>query len=224
VIKPHGSDTLNPLFVYDTEAHHKLIQEAQSLPSLLLNSAAAANAVMLGAGYFNPLTGYMNLADALSVATDLKTTGGLFWPVPVINLTKESGVKAGQRIALRDPNVEGNPVLAIMDVTAVETVSDEQLQLMAKEIFGNTDPKHPGVQVFTSLGNTLLSGPTSTAISPTHSVLLWKSAMKSPSAAGKKWLPSRPATPCTAPTKNCAAWPWSVSMPTVSSSTCCWAS
>jgi len=159
VIKPHGSDTLNPLFVYDTEAHHKLIQEAQSLPSLLLNSAAAANAVMLGAGYFNPLTGYMNLADALSVATDLKTTGGLFWPVPVINLTKESGVKAGQRIALRDPNVEGNPVLAIMDVTAVETVSDEQLQLMAKEIFGNTDPKHPGVQVFTSLGNTLLSGP-----------------------------------------------------------------
>lgn len=159
MIKPHGSDTLNPLFVYDTEAHHKLIQEAQSLPSLLLNSAAAANAVMLGAGYFNPLTGYMNLADALSVATDLKTTGGLFWPVPVINLTKESGVKAGQRIALRDPNVEGNPVLAIMDVTAVETVSDEQLQLMAKEIFGNTDPKHPGVQVFTSLGNTLLSGP-----------------------------------------------------------------
>lgn len=159
MIKPHGSNTLNPLFVYDTEAHHQLIQEAQTLPSLLLNSAAAANAVMLGAGYFNPLTGYMNLADALSVATDLKTTDGLFWPVPVINLTKESGVKPGQRIALRDPNVEGNPVLAIMDVTAVETVSDEQLQLMAREIFGNNDPKHPGVQVFTSLGNTLLSGP-----------------------------------------------------------------
>src|SRR5690606_18034160 len=114
---------------------------------------------MLGAGYFNPLTGYLNLADALGVATDLKTTGGLFWPVPVINLTKESGVKAGQRIALRGPDVEGNPVLAIMDVTAVETVSDEQLQLMAKEIFGNTEPEHPGVQVFTSLGNTLLSGP-----------------------------------------------------------------
>jgi len=158
VIKPHGSDTLNPLFVYDTEKHRALVSEAEGLPSLLLNSAAAANAVMLGAGYFNPLTGYMNKADALSVARDMKTTAGLFWPVPVVNLTRESGIQAGQRIALRDPNVEGNPVLAIMDVAAVETVSDDEIQLMAREIFGTLDDKHPGVAVFTGLGNTLLSG------------------------------------------------------------------
>ena len=67
MIKPHGSDQLNPLFVYDTEQRHALVEEAEGLPSMLLNSAAAANAVMLGAGYFNPLRGYMNLADALSV-------------------------------------------------------------------------------------------------------------------------------------------------------------
>lgn len=158
MIKPHGSDTLNPLFVYDTEKHRALASEAESLPSLLLNSAAAANAVMLGAGYFNPLTGYMNKADALSVARDMKTASGLFWPVPIVNLTKESGIQAGQRIALRDPNVEGNPVLAIMDVAAVENVSDEEIQQMAKEIFGTLDEKHPGVAVFTNLGNTLLSG------------------------------------------------------------------
>jgi sulfate adenylyltransferase len=159
MIKPHGADKLNPLFVYDTEKHHALLKEAESLPSLLLNSAAAANAVMLGAGYFTPLNGYMNLADALSVAQNLKTIDGLFWPVPIINLTKDSSVKAGSRIVLRDPNVEGNPVLAIMDVNAVESVSDDQIQLMAKEIFGTVDPKHPGVAVFTQLGNTLLSGP-----------------------------------------------------------------
>src|SRR3546814_6294454 len=80
MIKPHGSDTLQPRFVYDTAKHAALSKEAESLPSLLLNSSAAANAVMLGAGYFNPLSGYMNLADALSVAKDLKTTSGLFWP------------------------------------------------------------------------------------------------------------------------------------------------
>ncbi|TPW15034.1 MAG: sulfate adenylyltransferase, partial [Halothiobacillaceae bacterium] len=57
MIKPHGSETLNPLFVYDTVQHEALRQEAEGLPSLLLNSAAAANAVMLGSGYFNPLTG-----------------------------------------------------------------------------------------------------------------------------------------------------------------------
>jgi sulfate adenylyltransferase len=159
VIKPHGSDTLNPLFVYDTEKHHQLMQEAESLPSLTLNSAAAANAVMLGAGYFNPLKGYMNLADALSVAESLHTTEGLFWPTPVLNIAEDiSGIEGASRIALRDPNTEGNPVMAIMEVNAIETVSDEQIQFMAGEIFGTNDPEHPGVATFTSLGNHVISG------------------------------------------------------------------
>ena len=46
MIKPHGSDELNPLFVYDEVKHAALMEEAEGLPSLLLNSAAAANAVM----------------------------------------------------------------------------------------------------------------------------------------------------------------------------------
>jgi sulfate adenylyltransferase len=159
VIKPHGSDTLNPLFVYDTEKHHQLMHEAESLPTLMLNSAAAANAVMLGAGYFNPLEGYMNLADSLSVAENLHTTDGLFWPAPIMNLTQDiSGIKGASRIALRDPNTEGNPVMAIMDVDNIETVTDEQIQGMAKEIFGTLDPEHPGITTFTSLGNHLISG------------------------------------------------------------------
>jgi sulfate adenylyltransferase len=158
MIAPHGSATLNPLYVADDAARASLQAEAEKLPSLLLNSAAAANAVMLGAGYFNPLTGYMNLADALSTAEHMKTTSGLFWPVPIVNLTMDGAVKAGSRIALRDPNVDGHPVLAVMDVAAVETVSDAQIKLMAEKIFGTLDPKHPGVATFTDLGNTLLSG------------------------------------------------------------------
>ena len=159
MIKPHGSDSLNPLLI-DATQHEALLKEAESLPSLLLNSAAAANAVMLGAGYFNPLSGYMNLADALSVSETLHTTGGLFWPVPVINLTKDvSAITGASRIALRDPNTEGNPVLAIMDVAAIEEVSAEQIEFMAAEIFATTDPQHPGVATFNGLGNYLVSGP-----------------------------------------------------------------
>ncbi|MEC9358788.1 MAG: sulfate adenylyltransferase [Pseudomonadota bacterium] len=158
MIKPHGSETLNPLYVADDAQRVALLAEAESLPSLLVSSAAAANAVMMGGGYFNPLTGYMNKADALSVAKTLKTADGLFWPVPIVNLTQEAGVKPG-KLALRDPTVEGNPVLAIMDVQAVETVSDEELREMAQEIFGNLDEGHPGVQTFLGQGNTLLSGP-----------------------------------------------------------------
>ena len=160
MISPHGSAELNPRFVYDSERHHALMREAESLPSLLVNSAAAANAVMLGAGYFNPLTGYMNRADALSVAENMRTTGGLFWPVPVLNLCKDvSAIRGAKRIALRDPNVEGNPVLAIQDVEAIEELSDEQITQMAEKIFRTLDPKHPGVATFTGLGNFAVSGP-----------------------------------------------------------------
>ncbi|WP_348672171.1 sulfate adenylyltransferase [uncultured Abyssibacter sp.] len=158
MIKPHGSDTLNPLYVEDDAARAALLAEAETLPSLLLNSAAAANAVMLAGGYFNPLTGYMNKADALSVAKDMKTADGLFWPVPIVNLSQATDVQTG-KLALRDPNVEGNPILAVMDVQAIETVSDDELKAMAEEIFGTLDGDHPGVSTFLSLGNTLLSGP-----------------------------------------------------------------
>ena len=159
MIKPHGSDQLNALYVSDDAQRKALADEAEGLPSLLLNSAAAANAVMLGAGYFNPLTGYMNLADAMSVAENLHTVDGLLWPVPIVNLSNDSSVQAGGRIALRDPNVEGNPVLAIMDVDSVESVSDEQIDFMAEKIFRTLDPEHPGVATFRSLGRTLLAGP-----------------------------------------------------------------
>ncbi|MFT4871990.1 sulfate adenylyltransferase [Congregibacter sp.] len=159
MIKPHGSAQLRPLYVYDNDARAALATEAESLPSMLLNSAAAANAVMLGAGYFNPLTGYMTLGDALSVAEHLKTEAGLFWPVPILNVTNDPSVQAGTRIALRDPNVDGNPVLAVMDVTAVDEASDAQLEQIASKVFRTLDPEHPGVATFLSLGRRVVSGP-----------------------------------------------------------------
>ena len=70
MIKPHGSAKLTPLYVENDEQRAALLKEAETLPKLLVNSATAANAVMLGAGYFTPLTGYMNKADAISVANN----------------------------------------------------------------------------------------------------------------------------------------------------------
>jgi sulfate adenylyltransferase len=159
LIKPHGSEKLNPLYVMDSKERAELAKEAEGLPSIVVSSAAAANAVMLGAGYFNPLTGYMNLADALRVSNELHTTSGLFWPVPVVNMVKDAGeVKGKKRLALRDPNVPGNPVIAVQDVAAVEQVSAEQMTQMTEKVFRTTDAKHPGVAAFNGAGNTLVSG------------------------------------------------------------------
>ncbi len=160
MIKPHGSDQLTPLYVSDESRRAELLNEAESLPKLLVNSAAAANAVMLGAGYFTPLKGYMNKADAISVANNMHTSSGLFWPTPVLNLCKDvSGIQGQDRIALTDPNVEGNPVVAIQTVEAIEEFSQEELELITEKVYGTKDSEHPGVATFTSLGNYVISGP-----------------------------------------------------------------
>ena len=159
LIAPHGSDTLKPLYIEDSSERNSLIKASESMPHLLLNSAAAANAVMLGAGYFTPLGGYMDKKNAISVSENMITSDGLFWPVPIINLSNNiDGINVGDEIALLDPNVEGNPVLAIQKVSAIEKLSSEEVESMADKIFGTTDEKHPGVANFLSLGNNLISG------------------------------------------------------------------
>ena len=160
MIKPVGADHLTPLYVSDESARQALAAEAEQLPSILISSAAAANAVMLGGGYFTPLTGYMNLADAVSCAETMHCVDGRFFPVPILNLVHSADdIAAGGRIALRDPNVAGNPVIAIQQVEAVETVSNEQMELMTEKVYRTTDPEHPGVAEFIAQGRVAISGP-----------------------------------------------------------------
>jgi len=160
LIAPHGADTLNPLFVADDGERAALATEAAGLKAITVSSATAANAVMLAGGYFTPLTGYMSKADALGVAENMQTESGLFWPTPVMNLVEDAaGIAIGDRIALRDPNVEGEPVLAVMDVTGIEELSDAEMARITEQVYRTDDMEHPGVQAFNTQGKIALSGP-----------------------------------------------------------------
>ena len=162
MIAPHGSEKLNPLYVADDARRAHLMDEAQNLPSIIVSSGAASSAVMLGSGYFNPLTGYMNIPEAMSVAENMATPDGLFWPVPIMNIVEAdqltTTVRNASRLALRDPNMDDNPVLAIMDVSGVETLTDAQKGTLIEHTFRTTDPEHPGVAAFNAMGNQVISG------------------------------------------------------------------
>jgi len=160
LIAPHGASQLNPLYVSDDTKRAALETEAKSLKQVLISSGAAGNAVMLGGGYFTPLTGFMDKKETLSVAQNMTTSNGLFWPTPVSNLLNDNaGIKPGDRIALTDPNVSGNPVLAIQDVELVEEYSQDEINTIAQSVFGTTDSEHPGVAEFIAQGNIGISGP-----------------------------------------------------------------
>ncbi len=160
MIKPVGADALLPLYVDDADARAALEAEARGLPSVVVSSATAANAVMLGGGYFTPLAGYMNLADALGAATDMRLADGRFFPVPILNLVESvDAIDGAGRIALRDPNVDGQPVIAVQQVDAIEQVDDAQIALMTEKVYRTTDREHPGVAEFNAQGRYAISGP-----------------------------------------------------------------
>ena len=158
MIKPHGADALISLYVAEQSVRDELLNESKALKQVLVSSATAANAVMLAGGYFTPLTGYMDKADALSVAKDLTTSSGVFFPVPVMNLLEEANFEVGDRIALLDPNVDGNPVIAIQTVSAIDEFSEQELLDVAQEIYGTTTMDHPGVNAFLSQGKIAVAG------------------------------------------------------------------
>ena len=147
MIDPYSSEVLKPLYVKDGSRRKKLLEEAENIPSIVISSAAATNAVMLGGGYFNPLTGYMDLEDVIGVAEQMRLHSGLFWPTPIVNMVRENSlpeeVKPSCKIALRDPNVEGNPVIAVQAVDKIEIVTKKQIGEILKHVYGTTDHKHP---------------------------------------------------------------------------------
>ena len=159
LIGPHGSEVLLPLYIKDNDVRQGLIQESKSLKKITLNSSAASIAVMLGAGYFTPLSGYMDKKNAISVAKSMITKDGLFWPVPIMNLCQcVTGIEVGDSIALLDPNIDGNPPLAIQKIESIEELSDDEINEIAKNVFGTNDANHPGVENFLSCGKFLVAG------------------------------------------------------------------
>ena len=159
MIKPHGSNELMPKIVSTEEEKIALLDAAQSMKKITVNSAAAANLVMLGAGYFTPLDGFMEKKDVIAVANRMQLDDGLFWPTPVVNLTnQELEITEGESIALVDPNVEGEQIIAIQTVNKIEKLSDDEINNIVNKVYGTNDKSHPGVQTFYEQGNILISG------------------------------------------------------------------
>ena len=155
LIKPYGSDELLTPF----KEIGVNLADVEQMPKFLLNDSAIANVVMLGSGYFNPLQGFMNKTEALSVCDELRTLNGLFWPIPVLNITREMpDFKIGEKVALLDSSQDHNPCIAIMNISDVEFLSDQDLNYFCMRIFGTNDCNHPGVNKFKKLGNYLVSG------------------------------------------------------------------
>ncbi len=137
---PHGG-TLKQL-IRDDDRSAALKAEAVRLPSWDLTPKQVFDIEMLLNGTFSPLEGFLGQADYESVCATMRLTDGTLWPIPItLDLSEEfaRSIASAPRIALRHPEGMVLAVLTIGDVWRPDR------QREAQQVFGTTDPSHPGV-------------------------------------------------------------------------------
>jgi len=156
LVPPHGGGNLSPLLLEDSSLAEERIR-ARALPRLNISSREKGDLIMLGIGGFTPLDGFMGHADWRSVCDDMRTTAGVFWPIPITLSAPEQradGIKPGDNIALAD--AEMDEIVATLKVT--EKYSIDKVQ-ECKAVFRTDDPGHPGVKMVMEQGPVNLAGP-----------------------------------------------------------------
>jgi sulfate adenylyltransferase len=156
LVRPHGGGALRPLAL-EGEALERERARAMSLPRLTVSSREKGDLIMLGIGGFTPLEGFMTHADWEGVCDGMRTTSGLFWPIPITlsaSAAQAAAFPVGGDIALVDP--DDGTVLATMLVTEKYAIDKAH---ECASVFRTADPEHPGVRMVMAQGELNLAGP-----------------------------------------------------------------
>ncbi|KAI1358123.1 putative sulfate adenylyltransferase [Xylaria arbuscula] len=155
---PHGG-VLKDLLARDFPRQAELAAEAETLPAIVLTERQLCDLELILNGGFSPLEGFMNEADYKGVVKENRLADGVLFSMPItLDLSqetiKEVGLKAGQRVTLRDLRDDRNlAILTIDDIYKPDKVTE------AKEVFGSDDEAHPAVKyLFRTAGEYYIGG------------------------------------------------------------------
>lgn len=160
LIKPHGGKLVNRLLT--GERLSQMLEEVDSAISspsfekkIVLTPREISDVEMISTGAFSPLEGFMGSDDYQSVINNGRLVNGLAWTIPItlaVGKDFARGLSIGDRILLLDP--EGAP-LALLNLE--EKYTYDKIML-AKKVWGTTDPAHPFLRTIFEQGEVLLAG------------------------------------------------------------------
>jgi len=157
LVPPHGRDrTLRQLLAPEPE-RALAVARAAGLPRIPMTSRETSDLIMLGIGAFTPLQGFMGEADWRSSCSQMQLADGTFWPLPItLSASREVAAEVipGQEAALVDQ--ESGEIMATMQVAERYRIDP---QYECREVYGTTDPGHPGVAKVLAQGEFNLAGP-----------------------------------------------------------------
>ena len=155
LVPPHGSTSVKPLLLPETERSEELAR-ATRLRKVPLDSRAVSDVLMFAMGAYTPLDGFMGHADWRGACVDMRLPDGLFWPIPITLPVSEElagPIHVGEEVALTE--ADGGAILAILEVSEKYRI-DRTIE--AEHVYRTTDPKHPGVAKVMNQGAVNLAG------------------------------------------------------------------
>ncbi len=150
--KPHGGRLIYR--VLPEEEQEEARRWAATLPALSLSEEKAREVENIATGVFSPLEGFMRKHDFLEVLTHRRLANGLPWTIPIVLDVSEKeaeGLQEGREVALV---FQGMPI-GLLQVQERCRYDKEEL---AVQVFGTSDPSHPGVARVQGMKEVLLGG------------------------------------------------------------------
>lgn len=138
---PHGGTLINRV-LEGTERALKL-QQAEKMPTLMIDAWTISDLDLIGVGAFSPLTGFMVEEDYQSVVERMRLADGTVWSLPVtlaVEKEKADRLTLGSEIAL-----VGKQDGIIYATMLIESKYRVEQTHEAKSVFKTTSDVHPGV-------------------------------------------------------------------------------
>ncbi len=152
-IAPHGGDLVDRMA--PEEQREDLLRRAEGYPKVILGPRALSDLEMISTGVFSPLTGFMVSEDYESVVESMRLKNGLVWSLPItlpVGEEEANDIRVGEEVSLADGT---GRILATMIVEDRYSYDKER---EAREVFGTTNPEHPGVAAVYRQKDVLLGG------------------------------------------------------------------
>src|SRR5215475_10658515 len=151
LIVPYGGKLVN--LVVEGAKRARLVEQANTLPSIQLTARSLCDVELLATGAFSPVNGFMGKANYDRVLEEMRLADGTLFLIPItLPVADLHGVKMDKEVALRSPK---NELIAIM---SVEEIFDWDLTRETSLVYGTTDTRHPLVAEMASWGKTYVSG------------------------------------------------------------------
>jgi sulfate adenylyltransferase len=152
-ILPHGGTLVNR--IAEGAKREELLNEAKSLPVIVINAWTVSDLDLIGVGAFSPLTGFLNEEDYHSVVNNMRLSNGTVWSIPItlsVDAAKAAELKSGGRASLVG---EDGVTYGILDVQSIYNVDQKH---EAVNVFKTDDLEHPGVKKLLERSSTYVGG------------------------------------------------------------------